>query len=492
MKYLDACVKYASVGAARVANDFPGETEAAAEAAQRVGATLLGKWTLVKLIGIGGMAAVYEAEHRNRSRAAVKVLHRSAALSSVHVARFRREGYVANRVGHPAVVKIFDDDVDERGSPFLVMELLCGQTLAERARSRGGLLPPEEVLEYAEQLLDVLATAHAVKILHRDIKPQNLFVTTRDEFKVLDFGIARFADEISRGTATMDGTLLGTPAFSSPEQARGRVQEVDERSDIWAVGATLFTLLSGRHVHEAETANEQLGLAMSAVPPSLATKTAGLPTALVQVVDRALAYERSDRWNDARALQAAIRWLRSQWPAVTKDPALVPEHWAPPLAVRTYGAKTWSDGAVDEPQRVRRKISRPVRAAAVIFAIAGIAASLLGIQGGNPPMERTHPELVAELGAAKNESGDAPRKPSSAQHAESVAVRVPAPPVDGAGLSSMRRTHVDGARTMIPVRLRSTLGGVVTPLPAQASQPREEVTDTRLSQMARNPFERRH
>src|SRR5262249_46229315 len=150
---------------------------------------------------------------------------------------------------------------------------------------------------------DALSAAHSKGIVHRDLKPANLFVSSSGALKVLDFGIARLR-EISAVSSmgTNAGSILGTPAFMAPEQARGRPDLIDHQSDLWAVGATLFTLLSGRLVHEAQTVNEQLALAITARARSLATVAPELPAALVAVVDRALSYEKSERWPDAASM----------------------------------------------------------------------------------------------------------------------------------------------------------------------------------------------
>jgi eukaryotic-like serine/threonine-protein kinase len=273
----------------------------------RVGQTLKGKWRLDSVLGIGGMATVYAATHRNRSRVAIKMLHPEVAVSQDVTTRFLREGYVGNAVAHPGTVRVLDDDSTEDGAPFLVMELLEGESLGARL-DRDGPLPPTEVAQLAYQLLDVLCAAHAAHIVHRDLKPDNIFLTYEGRVKVLDFGIARLRAAAHESSAsTQVGSLLGTPAFMAPEQALGRWKEVDERTDIWAVGATLFTLLTGRFVHEAEAVQEQLVLAATSKAASVQTYAPQTPQWLAQVVDRALAFGRDARYPDARSMQTALR-----------------------------------------------------------------------------------------------------------------------------------------------------------------------------------------
>jgi len=273
----------------------------------RVGAVLKGKWRLDSVIGIGGMATVYAATHRNRSRVAIKMLHPEVAVSQDVTTRFLREGYVGNAVVHSGTVKVLDDDITEDGAPFLVMELLEGESLGVRL-DREGSLPAHEVALLADQLLDVLAAAHAAHIVHRDLKPDNVFLTTEGRVKVLDFGIARLRSLAQESSAsTQAGSLLGTPAFMAPEQALGRWKDVDERTDIWAVGATLFTLLTGRYVHEAEAVQEQLVLAATSKAEPLQKYAPHTPDWLCAIVDRALAFGRDVRFPDARSMQAALR-----------------------------------------------------------------------------------------------------------------------------------------------------------------------------------------
>lgn len=272
-----------------------------------IGRVLRDKWRIDARISRGGVGTVYAATHKNNgSRAAIKVLHAEFSADADTRSRFLQEGYAANQVNHPGVVRILDDDVSEDGHAYLVMELLEGELLEGRRVRKGGTLPLPDVYEVGEQLLDVLASAHDKEIVHRDIKPDNLFITHEGRLKVLDFGFAQMRSNF-RSEQTATGFLLGTPGFMSPEQAIGNRPEVDAQTDIWAVGATLFTLISGEPVHAGDSAAEMLVAAANYAPRSLATVTNGLNPRLVRVVDRAVAFAKADRWPNARIMQLALR-----------------------------------------------------------------------------------------------------------------------------------------------------------------------------------------
>lgn len=279
----------------------------ARRAQARVGTTLRGKWHIDSLLGVGGMASVYAATHRNGTRAALKILHPELTTHSDMRARFFREGRVANVVGHPGAVKVVDEDEAEDGAIFLVMELLDGESLEARATRSGGKLPLDEVLAASDQLLDVLIAAHQKGVIHRDLKPDNVFLTRDGVVKVLDFGIARLRELSTASSATHTGVSMGTPAFMAPEQARGLWDEVDAQSDLWAAGAMMFRLLTGRNVHEARTTNEILLAAMTEPARAVGVLEPKLHSAAATVVDRALAFDKSRRWPDARAMQEAVR-----------------------------------------------------------------------------------------------------------------------------------------------------------------------------------------
>ncbi len=274
--------------------------------AGRVGTTINGKWQIDARIGTGGMATVYAATHRNGARAAIKMLHGQLSRDPSTRARFLREGYAANAVRHPGVVAVLDDGVAEDGSAFLVLELLEGETLDSRRERLGGKLPLEDVLELADQALDALAAAHKSGVIHRDVKPENLFVTTEGRVKLLDFGLARMKD--AQAEATKTGVTIGTPEFMPPEQAMGRRDAVDARSDVWGLGATLFTALTGRYVHEdAQTIHEQLVASATQRSRPIRQLAPHVPIELAKVIDRALELEMDDRWQSAGEMQAALR-----------------------------------------------------------------------------------------------------------------------------------------------------------------------------------------
>jgi serine/threonine-protein kinase len=479
-----------------------------AERAQaRVGETLRSKWRLERLLGIGGMAAVYGAVHRNQNRVAIKMLHPEHSVDQNVKSRFLREGYVANTVEHHGAVRIYDDDVTEDGAAFLVMELLEGETLIDRADRKGGYLETGEALVLVDQLLDVLCAAHDKGILHRDIKPDNLFLTTQGELKVLDFGIARVR-ELSgqRDGGTGVGTFMGTPSFMAPEQARARWEDVDVRSDVWAVGATLFTLLSGRNVHEADTITEQLVLAVTQPAPSLAVYRPDLPAPVIDVVDKALAYRREDRWQTAKEMQVALRELLT---SVVTAPTLKPprtslvsinahadsgDTLAAPLEIlsqlagnRRSGtlASAVTNAGTDRPTRSRRN--------AVLFALAAggvLAAALVGMLVTERPSSAP-PEASAALRTLPP-----PPKPAAAPAVRPFApppVVIPSPTdhEDAGGAVTTPSAHPPAAR---PASRPAARPASRPPAPAGRPKPATSAaaSSTPSPNQAPNPFDKRY
>ncbi len=276
-----------------------------ARAAARVGATIRGKWHLDALLGVGGMAAVYAASHRNGQRAALKILHPDFARDRVVCDRFLREAYVSNKVGHPACVRVLDDDMTEEEEPFLVMDLLEGETVREAWKRAGRVMAVPQVLHIADVVLDCLAACHAIGVIHRDLKPANIFITNAGEIKVLDFGVAQMRSATSERTAA--GTALGTPAYMSPEQAMGLVDQLDGRADLFSVGAMIHALVTGQRINSGRTEQEALVMAATMPVPSIARLAPHLPLPVIALIDKALAWDRRNRFADAREMQAAAR-----------------------------------------------------------------------------------------------------------------------------------------------------------------------------------------
>ncbi len=294
------------------------ESDFLVRANARVGTIIRGKYKIDSVLGIGGMATVFAVTHQNSQRYALKLLHPElASLESVRK-RFVREGYAANNVKHQGVVTVFDNDVDEAGSPFLIMELLEGTSVSALRLPPNGHVPIRETLEIAVQLLDVLSAAHKQGTVHRDIKPSNLFVTESGIVKVLDFGIAQLKESAYEMTQTRTGITLGTPSFMAPEQARAKAGEIDARTDIWAVGATLFTMLSGKFVHEGDNPSNVRVIAATEPARSLTTLAPDVPVQVVSIVDKALAFEKGDRFESAAVMRdAAEGVLRNFYRNVT-------------------------------------------------------------------------------------------------------------------------------------------------------------------------------
>ncbi len=283
------------------------ETDLQRRALQRVGATLRGKYRLDAVLGMGGMAVVYAATHRNQAEFAIKLLHPELSLSADLRTRFLREGYAANSVKHSGAVLVVDDDVAEDGAAFLVMERLHGASVEDLLDAHGQRLPPRLAMLIALRLLDVLVAAHDKGIVHRDVKPANVFVTRDGTVKVLDFGIARARDALqTNGTGTGTGVVLGTPAYMAPEQAMAKGNEIDERTDVWAAGATLFAMLSGEIVHLGDNAHQLLVHAATQPARPMRVLMPTIEPELAQVIDCALAFRREDRFPTALAMQDAL------------------------------------------------------------------------------------------------------------------------------------------------------------------------------------------
>ncbi len=275
-----------------------------------IGRVVGDRFRIERCLGSGGTATVYAATHlRNGLSVAIKVLHPELAAEGDMKRRFLREGYVANRIRHPGVVRVLDDGTMPDGSVFLVMDLVEGESLAERRAKMGGKVPVEEVLAAGYRVLDALEAAHAQGIVHRDIKPDNVYFARDGGVRVLDFGLARMKEQVEAFSIESTGTgqVLGTLDYMSPEQARGDNDQVDARSDIWSLGATLYTSITGRRVFSGRTLNDYLAAVATEQAGSISIVDPALPAEVVAVVDRALQLAKADRWPSAEAMRLALR-----------------------------------------------------------------------------------------------------------------------------------------------------------------------------------------
>jgi len=281
-------------------------------------ATRLGPYEIVAPLGAGGMGEVYRARDTRLDRdVAIKVLPAALAQDPEALTRFEREAKAVAALSHPNILAIHDVGAHD-GVVYAVTELLEGDTLRERVA--GGPLPLRKVIDVAVQMAHGLAAAHGKGIVHRDLKPENVFVTTEGRVKILDFGLAKApAPEGAGATAggataaatmaegTTPGTVVGTVGYMSPEQVRG--QAVDPRTDIFAFGAVLYEILSGRRAFKRDTAADTMSAILNADPPELTSSASGVPPALDRILRRCLEKHPAERFHSAHDLALALETI---------------------------------------------------------------------------------------------------------------------------------------------------------------------------------------
>ena len=268
------------------------------------------RYELLALIGEGSFGGVYRARHIHTGQVHALKLARDA-VDPEGAARMLAEARAAASLRHPHVVGIIDGGIAATGEAFIVMELLEGSTLSQLIKKEGPL-PPARATRIARQMLDGLAAAHANGIVHRDVKPSNVFVTMAsdvtggDMVKVIDFGISKMRMTAgAAGNLTLPGVAMGTPGYMAPEQL-GDARSVDPRADVYAVGATLFEMLTMRPPIEADSFETWMRRLRTEPAPLLATVAPHVPPALAAVVDRALARDPDARWPSAAAMRDAL------------------------------------------------------------------------------------------------------------------------------------------------------------------------------------------
>ena len=270
--------------------------------------TIVGRYSIVRRLGAGGMGAVYHAQHIELGKqVALKIMLPELSAKGEMVRRFMNEARAAARIGHPGIIEVFDLGVDGTLA-YIAMEKLEGEELHERIQ-REGQLPVDSVVRIGIEVADAIEAAHENGIVHRDLKPANVFLARRgrqlDLVKVLDFGIAKLTQSDSGGLETSTGAIFGTPLYMAPEQFRDSKQ-VDRRTDVYAIGAILYHALAGVPPFRGPTLPELIYQITTVVPPPIKSVRSDVPAWLERLLSRALAKEAGERFQTARELADAL------------------------------------------------------------------------------------------------------------------------------------------------------------------------------------------
>ena len=323
----------------------------------------LGPYELVAPVGAGAMGEVWRARDTRLAReVAVKILPISLAANAERLQRFEQEARAAGSLNHPNLVTVHDLGTHD-GAPYIVMELLDGETLRDRIEGDGTPgIPQRKAMEYAIQLAGGLAAAHEKGVVHRDLKPENVFVTRDGRVKILDFGLAKLragsdssghtATAVTEARGTAPGTVMGPAGYMSPEQVRG--QDVDHRTDIFAFGAILYEMLSGRRAFHGPSSVETMNAILKDDPPDLAADGPRVATAVDRVVRRCLEKNREERFHSAHDVAFALE-------AVTSSTVSGPLVAAPPRrTLRAAAIVTACVAAAAVGWLAARALMRPV------------------------------------------------------------------------------------------------------------------------------------
>jgi serine/threonine protein kinase len=401
------------------------------------GRVLVGRYHLDERIGRGGMGEVRAAvDDTLGRRVAVKLLRADLAQEPIARARFEAEARAAARLSHPNIVTVYDSGEDD-GQPFLVMELLPGKTFGDEIAS--GRVAVERAVSVTSAVLSALSAAHHEGILHRDVKPGNVLLTTEDVPKVADFGIAKTADA-SATTATLTGELLATPAYLAPERLTG--EAASPASDIYAAGVLLYEALAGETPYPARTPAELLRAISEGNAAPLHARRDDVPPAVVAVVERAMARDPSQRFASADAMSAALE-AASQTREEPADPSIVARATEPVTVDASPAAVGANDGntralapppappprrererrverAPREPRRARGRDRPRVRGArrvgwwavaALVVVVAALGVVVALVAGGDDG------PVVPPSASQPAPSGGATNLPTSVDHA---------------------------------------------------------------------------
>jgi serine/threonine protein kinase len=372
----------------------------------------VGSYRILDKLGEGGMGTVYLAEHTLLGRrAAIKVLLPELSRSAEIVQRFFNEARAVTQIADPGIVQVFDFGHHTDGSAFIVMELLDGEPM-DRRLARLGRMSVPETLRTMRLACASLAVAHAKGIVHRDLKPENIFivgdaaVSGGERPKLLDFGIAKLSSEEPGSIKTRTGVMMGTPVYMSPEQCRGAA-DVDHRSDIYAMGCVMFSMLTGRPPFEGQASGDLIAMHILEPAPLAASRVSHVPPQLDEILQRCLRKSPAERYPSMLALVEALDVMIDQGVSARSSV----EHVAlQPTIVRASMPTTLS-GASGQTELPRRSGSaRWIAVSALLVAIAAVSV-VLSLQRSPAPPPRTiaaaPSEAAVPIDAAIDASADA-------------------------------------------------------------------------------------
>jgi len=437
-----------------------------------IGQVLDGKYQITRLLGEGGMGAVYEGTHMGTGRrVAIKViLTHDASATQEMVGRFQREARVAGTVETEHIVQVFDTGIDrDSGRPFTVMELLRGEDLHQLI-GRVGALAPDLALRITAQALLGLQKAHEAEIIHRDIKPANLFLARREGgnvvVKVVNFGIAKVKQDhlgsSENHSLTRTGSMLGSPLYMSPEQAQGSKQ-IDHRTDIWSLGAVLYQALAGRTpLEHIDTLGGLIIAICSQPPPPIQDFAPWITPEVAAIAHGALTVDLTKRFQNAEQMLTAIRALLPQGFGITEsmmvpfsdqDRQQVAPRWVPPpgsaALAASQSAMAMSHNVaprVNDPVEIPRSSSKGVWIGLSLVAVLGVggfgAFKVLGSHGSTTISAEPVATTLVQPPPKPEPSPDPNPKPAATAASNERTVRV-------AILPAGATVEIDGTKTVV-------------------------------------------
>jgi eukaryotic-like serine/threonine-protein kinase len=457
-----------------------------------------GKYRLVRLIGTGGMGAVYEGENLLiRRRVAIKILHTGSNGSADAIRRFEREAQAAGEIGNDHILEVLDLGSLPGGDRYMVMEYLDGETLAARIE-RHGRLTPGQIAPLARQFLTALASAHAAGIIHRDLKPENIFILRAkagrvDFVKLIDFGISKFSRPFSEGEHRMTraDAVLGTPCYMSPEQARG-ARETDVRSDIYSCGVILYEAVTGRLPFEGESFNDLMFKIALSDAPSPLSFVPSLDPEFAWLINHAISRDPEDRFATAQDFSEALdEWMRknsltetlslprpsdafpsrSEIARTKNSTTLSIDEEVEVLQLQKTGAEdSWAHSKGDTTASARRK--RIPRIAAASFG--GLVAVALGIAlmvRADPAPTVAHAGPESSASAARATGG-----PSGSANDKPLVVQETPAPTEAAAVASAEPSASASSQKHEAKAVAAARASTPSPGPAAADKPKPKAT----------------